>query len=101
VPSEIDDCYPLSQTEVALPLDDETKRYVIERVSDYVARTGYKNVLLVADSLIWSGLTTSSHIAKRLGKSTIVIKKDRDVSDRKVADSVLKHLSRIKASTRV
>jgi 7-cyano-7-deazaguanine tRNA-ribosyltransferase len=102
VPSELDDCYPLSQTEISLPVDDETKRYVIERVFDYVARTRYKKILLVADSVIWSELTTrSSDIAKRLGKGTVVIKKDRDASDRMVADEVLKHLSRIKASTRV
>jgi predicted RNA-binding protein len=102
VPSELDDCYPLSQTEISLPVDDETKRYVIERVFDYVARTRYKKILLVADSVIWSELTTrSSDIAKRLGKGTVVIKRDRDASDGMVADDVLKHLSRIKASTRV
>jgi 7-cyano-7-deazaguanine tRNA-ribosyltransferase len=55
VPMELDEVYPLSQHEVALPLDLETVDYVANQVSEYITRTQYASVVLVHDPQIWSG----------------------------------------------
>jgi hypothetical protein len=53
VPIEIDEVFPLSQHEVALPLDNETIAYVAEQVEDFVARSRFKKVVLLNDSATW------------------------------------------------
>ena len=55
VPVELDEVYPLSQHEVALPLDLETVNYVANQVSEYITRTQYVSVVLVHDPQIWGG----------------------------------------------
>ncbi|MGZ4850019.1 MAG: tRNA guanosine(15) transglycosylase TgtA, partial [Candidatus Bathyarchaeia archaeon] len=41
VPLELDEVYPLSQHEAAIPLDLETMNYVANETEDYIKRTGY------------------------------------------------------------
>ncbi len=53
VPIELDEVYPLSQHETALPLDRETIDYVAKQVHDYIARTRYDRVILVNDPENW------------------------------------------------
>ena len=53
VPIELDEVYPLSQHETALPLDKETTEYVAEQVSGYVTRMKYKQIVLVNDRQNW------------------------------------------------
>jgi 7-cyano-7-deazaguanine tRNA-ribosyltransferase len=53
VPMELDEVYPLSQHEVALPLDRETIDYVANQVSEYITRTQYVSVVLVHDPQTW------------------------------------------------
>ena len=53
VPIELDEAYPLSQHEIALPLDKETTEYVAEQVSGYVTRMTYEQIVLVNDRQIW------------------------------------------------
>jgi ABC-type branched-subunit amino acid transport system substrate-binding protein len=53
VPIEIDEVYPLSQHEVALPLDHETIAYVAEQVESYIVRSRIKKVVLLNDSETW------------------------------------------------
>jgi 7-cyano-7-deazaguanine tRNA-ribosyltransferase len=53
IPIELDEVYPLSQHEVALPLDKETIEYVANQVSDYVSRMDYEMVVLLNDSENW------------------------------------------------
>ena len=53
-PIELDEVYPLSQHEVALPLDKETADYVAEQVADYVKRSEYASVVLLQDPQNWS-----------------------------------------------
>jgi 7-cyano-7-deazaguanine tRNA-ribosyltransferase len=53
VPAELDEMYPLSQHETALPLDKETVDYVAEQVADYIKRTNYQTVILINDSETW------------------------------------------------
>jgi 7-cyano-7-deazaguanine tRNA-ribosyltransferase len=53
VPLELDEVYPLSQHETALPLDKETIDYVACQVADYVKRTHYKTIVLLNNSQHW------------------------------------------------
>jgi 7-cyano-7-deazaguanine tRNA-ribosyltransferase len=54
IPLELDEVYPLSQHETALPLDRETIEYVASQVSEYINRTHYETVVLLNDSQHWS-----------------------------------------------
>jgi 7-cyano-7-deazaguanine tRNA-ribosyltransferase len=60
VPIEIDEVYPLSQHEVALPLDNETIAYVAEQVESYVARSHIRKVVLLNDSETWCNEVSSA-----------------------------------------
>jgi len=53
VPEELDDVYPLSQNEVALPPDVETVEYVASQVATYIAKKDYKMVILVHSPENW------------------------------------------------
>ena len=53
VPLELDEVYPLSQHETAMPLDCEVKDYVATQVSDYVKRSNYRAVVLIHESENW------------------------------------------------
>lgn len=55
VPPELDEVYPLSQHEIALPPDVETIDYVAERVKAYLEASRYRHVILVEDLEIWKG----------------------------------------------
>ena len=53
VPLELDEVYPLSQHEAALPLDLETVDYVASQTSEYIKRTAYRGVVLLNDAKLW------------------------------------------------
>ena len=53
VPLELDEVYPLSQHEAALPLDLETVNYVACQTREYIKRTAYKDVVLLNDPKLW------------------------------------------------
>ncbi|MEM2093142.1 MAG: tRNA guanosine(15) transglycosylase TgtA [Candidatus Bathyarchaeia archaeon] len=53
VPEELDDVYPLSQNECALPPDKETVEYVASQVAEYISHTNYEIVLFVHDYENW------------------------------------------------
>jgi 7-cyano-7-deazaguanine tRNA-ribosyltransferase len=53
IPLELDEVYPLSQHETALPLDVETVDYVASQVSEYITRTHYETVVLLHDPQRW------------------------------------------------
>ncbi len=53
VPMELDEVYPLSQHETALPLDCEVKDYVATHVAEYVKRSSYQAVVLINDPNTW------------------------------------------------
>jgi 7-cyano-7-deazaguanine tRNA-ribosyltransferase len=61
VPDELDEVYPLSQHETAMPLDKETISYVANQVADYIARNRkhYRKVILVENTEIWGKEITS------------------------------------------
>ncbi|MDH5376229.1 MAG: tRNA guanosine(15) transglycosylase TgtA [Candidatus Bathyarchaeota archaeon] len=54
-PQELDEVYPLSQYEIATPLDDETTDYTAKQVSDYIAAANYKGVVLLQEVETWKG----------------------------------------------
>jgi 7-cyano-7-deazaguanine tRNA-ribosyltransferase len=53
IPLELDEVYPLSQHETALPLDRETVDYVAGQVLEYILRTRYDAVVLLHDPQQW------------------------------------------------
>jgi 7-cyano-7-deazaguanine tRNA-ribosyltransferase len=53
IPVELDEVYPLSQHEIALPLDNETVEHVADQVISYINRTNYKRVILLNDPENW------------------------------------------------
>ena len=55
-PIELDEVYPLSQHETALPLDKESRYYVAEQVANYVRRSKYREVVLLHDPQNWNGV---------------------------------------------
>jgi 7-cyano-7-deazaguanine tRNA-ribosyltransferase len=63
VPLEIDDMFPLSQTEAQLPPDQETLHNTITAITQYIKKHRYKTVILHFDSKIW-GETLKEKCAK-------------------------------------
>jgi 7-cyano-7-deazaguanine tRNA-ribosyltransferase len=55
VPLELDEVYPLSQHEAALPLDLETVNYVACQTREYIKRTAYTGVVLFNYAKLWKG----------------------------------------------
>jgi 7-cyano-7-deazaguanine tRNA-ribosyltransferase len=60
VPLELSEVYPLSQYEIASPLDSETVIYVAEQVSNYVDQTKYEKIILLRDPQVWRGLISTA-----------------------------------------
>jgi 7-cyano-7-deazaguanine tRNA-ribosyltransferase len=54
IPMELDEVYPLSQHEVALPLDKETLDYVANQVAEYITNVNYSMVFLLNDQENWN-----------------------------------------------
>jgi 7-cyano-7-deazaguanine tRNA-ribosyltransferase len=55
VPIELDEVYPLSQHETALPPDMETAEYVAVQAANYISRTNYKAVVFLNNHETWGG----------------------------------------------
>ena len=53
IPLELDEVYPLSQHETALPLDLETVNYVATQTGEYIERSSYAGVVLLNDPKLW------------------------------------------------
>jgi 7-cyano-7-deazaguanine tRNA-ribosyltransferase len=53
VPLELDEVYPLSQHETALPLDQETKDHVAAEAAEYIKNNKYAAVVLLHDPQNW------------------------------------------------
>ena len=70
IPLELDEVYPLSQHEIALPLDQETIEYVATQASEYITRTHYEAVVLLHDPQHW-GESVKAQCAQSCRKSGI------------------------------
>jgi len=55
VPTELDEVYPVSQNEIAFPLDHETVMHVADQVATYINQSGYERVILLRDPTVWKG----------------------------------------------
>jgi predicted RNA-binding protein len=53
VPLELDEVYPLSQHEIAMPLDCEVVNYVAKQVDNYIDSSKYGTVVLLHDPETW------------------------------------------------
>jgi 7-cyano-7-deazaguanine tRNA-ribosyltransferase len=53
VPLELDEVYPLSQHEAALPLEQETVAYVANQAVEFIKNRGYQSVVLLNESKLW------------------------------------------------
>jgi len=60
VPNELDEVYPLSQNELAFPLDEETLDYVAKQVAEFLEKTNYERVFLLENVEGWKGKIESS-----------------------------------------
>ncbi|MEM3731383.1 MAG: tRNA guanosine(15) transglycosylase TgtA [Candidatus Bathyarchaeia archaeon] len=86
IPIELDEVYPLSQHEIALPLDAETVEYVASQLTAYINRTNYSHVIFIYDQENWGktvldacrkaclkkGITFSHISSKRKPRKTIL-----------------------------
>jgi 7-cyano-7-deazaguanine tRNA-ribosyltransferase len=54
IPIELDQVYPLSQHEIATPLDTETADYVANQTAEYIKQQCYETVVLLHDPKQWS-----------------------------------------------
>lgn len=70
IPLELDEVYPLSQHEIALPLDRETVNYVANQASEYIRQTRYEAVVLLHDPEQW-GKTVKAQCATACQKKSI------------------------------
>jgi 7-cyano-7-deazaguanine tRNA-ribosyltransferase len=70
IPIELDEIYPLSQHEIALPLDQETVDYVANQTAEYIRQQGYKSVVLLHDRKQW-GSSIKIHCSKACKKRNI------------------------------
>jgi 7-cyano-7-deazaguanine tRNA-ribosyltransferase len=66
VPLELDEVYPLSQHEAAVPLDVETVDYVASQAAEYIERSSYTGVVLLNDPKLWRD-TVESAVATACG----------------------------------
>jgi len=53
-PIELDEVYPLSQHETAVPLEQETVNYVATQAADYIERSRYEIVVFLHDPQNWN-----------------------------------------------
>jgi hypothetical protein len=54
----LDEVYPLSQHEAAMPLDQEAVEYVAEQAAAYIKRNSYHGVVLLNDPKLWKNTIT-------------------------------------------
>jgi len=77
VPIELDEVYPLSQHETALPLDKETIEYVASQTAQYIANTKYKTVILISDPENWNN--TIQETCKKVCEKKQITFKNLDI----------------------
>jgi 7-cyano-7-deazaguanine tRNA-ribosyltransferase len=92
IPLELDEVYPLSQHESALPLDLETENYVASQTSEYIQRSSYTSVVLLNDPKLWHNTIKSAAATACLAKSLQFESVDADAT---VPKEILSRLSSI------
>jgi 7-cyano-7-deazaguanine tRNA-ribosyltransferase len=70
IPIELDEVYPLSQHETAMPLDNETREHVACQTAEYIKHASYKAVILLNDPENW-GKTIADATKKTCKQNTV------------------------------
>ncbi|HVP41364.1 MAG TPA: tRNA guanosine(15) transglycosylase TgtA [Candidatus Krumholzibacteriaceae bacterium] len=93
VPVELDEVYPLSQHEVVIPLDNEVIAYVAEQVATYIARTNYKQVVLLEDHEVWGKEVARAcrRVCEKKGIAFVNLKRE-GMADRVLTERILSTL---------
>jgi len=87
IPMELDEVYPLSQHEIATPLDAETITYVAKQVADYIETTSYEKIILLQDAETCKGkIVAASRRACRKKKTPFTALRRRKPWDKSVLD---------------
>ncbi len=78
IPIELDEVYPLSQYEIAAPLDLETIEYTAEQVADYIIGVDYEKIVLLQDVETWKGRIAAAcrRACKKKGTPFIVLESE-------------------------
>ena len=92
IPLELDEVYPLSQHEAAVPLDLETVNYVATQTADYIKRSSYASVVLLNDPKLWHDTVKSAVAAACNAKGLAFESVEADASKSK---EILVRLSNI------
>jgi len=78
IPIELDEVYPLSQHEIATPLDAETVDYVAKQVENYILSTDYQKVFLCQDDEDWGRkILTACRKSCQKKKTPIIVLKTK------------------------
>jgi 7-cyano-7-deazaguanine tRNA-ribosyltransferase len=99
VPLELDEVYPLSQHETALPLDRETRRYVAEQVVAYIKQMSYQSVTMLNDAKCWDSniKVAAQTVCSEKGIEFNVVEANKEKSSRQLVsdlrEALLKQLS--------
>ena len=90
VPLELDDVYPISQSMISSPYDQETIGYVARELEDYIAETAYRQVVLLRESKVWKGkvLAACRRACKKKQVPFVVIQEREPWSNNTVAKLV-------------
>jgi len=91
IPMELDEIYPLSQYESAIPCDKETVEFIENQVRDFILRFGnlYRGIVLLNDKEMWgNGLSRKCHAScKRAGVPLLAETKEKsELSREKIVD---------------
>lgn len=95
IPLELGEVYPLSQHEIAEPLDLETIDYVAEQVRNYVESSSFKKVVLVEELSVWRGRVSKiCKSIKRKGLS-ITFRRVEAISNKEDLNNIAKTLREV------
>jgi 7-cyano-7-deazaguanine tRNA-ribosyltransferase len=90
IPAELDDIYPLSQNEIAYPLDLETVISIGKQVANYIKNTNYDQVILLRDYKVWKGKITAAcrKICKKK-QTPFVVSREKDPWTKKTIEHLV------------
>jgi len=90
IPRELSEVYPLSQYEIASPLDSETVTYVAEQVGNYIEQTNYEKIMLLREPPVWRGkITAACRRACKKKNAFFAILREREPWAKKISSILL------------
>ncbi len=89
IPLELEDVYPLGQTNVSKPIDEEARETVSKNIKKYLSKIQYRKLTLIFDTSI-----ITERLLKHLQNSSNV--KVFDIYGPDFTRAVMRHLLRLK-----